>query len=344
MKRFTTPLPTGRAPNARATLSFITALVSLLASSAALAAGSAGVDLTIESPEPELEVVVVTGAQPGPGLWKVTSDNNELWILGEVSPFTRKVQWRPREFETLLRNSQEILLDFSGYWEADKSDMATYRRAEKLPKGTTLKDLISPELHARVEATAKIFGATSLEELYPFAATNRIVRSALKSLDMSAYSARFAAEAMAKKWNVRTTYYWAPEPTVEDRLRTWQQPANVACLAQLVDVIGDGGDGVKLLANAWAVGDIEGMRDLVPRYSFSRDGFRTGKCAAALRGGEQQARDYTVLRHQGWVNEAERVLKGNRRTVAVVLMSELFAPDGYLALLRARGYEITEPH
>jgi uncharacterized protein YbaP (TraB family) len=322
----------------------IPAMASLLLSSAGLAAGSGGAE-PVETAEPDLEVVVVMGEQPGPGLWKVTSSNyNELWILGEVSPFTRRVRWRPKEFDTLLHDSQELLLDFSGYWEADKSDMATYRRAEKLPKGTTLKDVISPELHARVEATAKIFGATELEELYPFAAANRIVKSALQSLDMSAFSARFAAEVMAKKWNVRTTYYWAPEPTVEDRLHTWQQPPNVACLAQLVDVLEDGGDGVKLLANAWAVGDIEGMRELVPRYSFSRDGFRTGKCAAAMRGGEQQARDYTVLRQQGWVNEAERVLKVNRRTVAVVLMSELLAPDGYLALLRARGYQITEPH
>jgi hypothetical protein len=344
MQRLTSPVPKGRAANSRARLSFIPSLASLLLSSAALSAGSAGVDLRMETAEPDLEVVVVTGEQPGPGLWKVTSGDNVLWILGEVSPFTRRVRWRPKEFDTLLHDSQELLLDFSGYWEADRSAMATYRRAEKLPKGTTLKDVISPELHARVEATAKIFGATSLEELHPFAATNRIVKSALTSLDMSAFSARFAAEAMAKKWNVRTTYYWAPEPTVEERLRTWQQPANVACLAQLVDVIGDGGDGVKLLANAWAVGDIEGMRDLVPRYSFSRDGFRTGKCAAAMRGGEQQARDYTALRQKGWVSEAERVLKGNRRTVAVVLMSELFAPDGYLALLRARGYKITEPH
>lgn len=322
---------------------FIAAIALLILSSAALAAESSDVPPRIDSAEPDLEVVLVMGEQPGPGLWKVTSGNNELWILGEVSPFTRRVRWRPKEFDKLLRRSQELLLDFSGFWEADKSDMATYRRAEKLPKGTTLKDLIPPELHARVVATAKVFGATGLEELYPFAATNRIVQSALRKLDMSSFSARFAAEEMGKKWSIRTTYYWAPEPTVEDRLRTWQQPPNVACLEQLVDVIGDGGDGVKLLANAWAVGDIAGMRELVPQYSFSRDGLRTGKCGAAMRGGEQQVRDYTALRQQGWVKEAERVLKENRRSVAVVLMSELFAPDGYLALLRARGYEITEP-
>ena len=97
------------------------------------------------------------------------------------------------------------------------------------------------------------------------------------------------------------------------------------------------------LANAWAVGDINALRELVPLYSFSRDGFRSAECAAAMHGGEQQAREYKERRIQGWVAEAERALKKNRSTMAVVLMSELFEPDGYLAALRAKGYEITEP-
>jgi hypothetical protein len=36
-------------------------------------------------------------------------------------------------------------------------------------------------------------------------------------------------------------------------------------------------------------------------------------------------------------------MKQNRITLAVILMSELFAPDGYLAALRAKGYRIEEP-
>ena len=41
-----------------------------------------------------MEVIVVTGEQPGPGLWKVSSGNHVMWILGEVSPFPRKVKWK----------------------------------------------------------------------------------------------------------------------------------------------------------------------------------------------------------------------------------------------------------
>jgi hypothetical protein len=36
-------------------------------------------------------------------------------------------------------------------------------------------------------------------------------------------------------------------------------------------------------------------------------------------------------------------LQENKSTMAVVSLAELFAPDGYLAGLRARGYKVVEP-
>jgi hypothetical protein len=296
-----------------------------------------------DTDESGLAVVLVMGEQPGPGLWKVTSGKHVMWILGEVSPIPRKVKWRSNKFDKLLYNSQELLLDFSGYWAATREDMAAYRKAEKLPKGTALKDLIPPQLHARVETTAKIFRITGLEELYPFSATNRLVVGSMKTLDLQGFSARFAAAELGKKRNVKVTYYAAPEPPFETRLQTWQQNSNVVCLERVVDVLEDGGIGVKRLANAWSVGDISSLRQLVPTYSFSRDGFRADECAAAMRGGEKQSLEFKTVRIQGWLNEAERALRENRSTMAVTLMTDMFAADGYVAALRARGYEVVEP-
>jgi hypothetical protein len=266
-----------------------------------------------------------------------------MWILGEISPFPRKLKWRSKEFERLLQNSQELLIDFSGYWSVDEENSATLTKAGKLPDGETLKSVIAPELHARVLATAKQFGNPKLEAWRPFSATNRLVSSAMKTLDLNGFSVRFTAAKLGEFRRRKVTYFAAPELPFEERLKNWQHPANEVCLARLVDAIKDGGDGVLLLANAWSVGDIGELRQLVPRYSFSRDGFRAGECAAAMHGGEQQARDYKVRRTQAWLNEAERALKKNRRTMAVVLMTELFEPDGYLAALQAKGYEIVEP-
>jgi uncharacterized protein YbaP (TraB family) len=318
--------------------------VALLLFSGFAASGEPGPDLSgQQTDESGMEVVLVLGQQPGPGLWKVSSGEHVMWILGEISPYPRKVKWTSKRFENLLGNSQELLLDFSGYWRADHTDTRRLAMAELLPNGVKLKDLISPELDHKFEAIARRFDASGLEELYPFAATNRLVVSAMDSMDMKAFSARFTAEQLARKRRVKVTYVSAPELPFEDRLKNWQHPSNTVCLERLLATIGDGGAGVRRLANAWSVGDIGALRQLVPSYSFSRDGFRAGECAAAMHGGEGQAADYKRRRTRTWLNQAKRALRNNGRTMAVVPMSELFAPDGYLAALRAAGYEISEP-
>lgn len=301
----------------------------------------AGADAT---EDPDMQVITVTGVYSGPALWKVTSGENVMWILGEISPFPRKWKWKSKEFEKVLGKSQELLIDFSGYWHVEgKEAAAILEAAARLPEGTTLKDVISPQLHARVGAVAAAFGTPSLESWRPFSATNQLVRSAMKTLELTGFSARFTAAQLGEWHKSKITYFAAPEIPFEERLRNWQHESNEVCLARLVDVIGDGGTGVKQLGNAWAVGDIQALRELVPAYSFSRDGFRAAECAAAMHGGEQQARDYKVRRTEAWLAQAERALQNNRTTLAVVLMSELFAPDGYLGALRAKGYRVVEP-
>jgi hypothetical protein len=39
----------------------------------------------------ELDQVLVTGEQPGPGLWKVSKDDHVLWILGTLAPLPQKM-------------------------------------------------------------------------------------------------------------------------------------------------------------------------------------------------------------------------------------------------------------
>jgi hypothetical protein len=41
-----------------------------------------------------LETVLVTGEQPGPGLWKISRGDHVLWILGAQYPLPKKMTWR----------------------------------------------------------------------------------------------------------------------------------------------------------------------------------------------------------------------------------------------------------
>jgi len=320
-----------------------TGIALLLLSGLALAEQAGPDDASVEEDEAGMEVVLVLGEQPGPGLWKVSSGEHVMWILGEISPFPRRVKWRSKTFENLLGKSQELLLDLSGFWSANHTDTRRLAMAELLPAQVTLKDVISPELRRKVEITARRYDAPELEDLHPFAVTNRLVVSAMDAMDLKSFSARFTAQQLARKRHLKITRFAVPELPFDQRLKNWQDPSNVVCLERLVAAIGDGGAGVRKLANAWSEGEIAALRELVPRYSFSRDGFRADKCAAAMHGGQRQAADYKRKRTQLWLQQARRALRNNARTMAVVPMAELFAPDGYLAGLRAAGYEIEEP-
>src|SRR5690349_16569476 len=62
------------------------------------------------APGPSLETIVVTGEQPGPGLWKVSKDEHVMWVLGTLSPLPKRIEWRAAEVERRIGESKQVLL------------------------------------------------------------------------------------------------------------------------------------------------------------------------------------------------------------------------------------------
>jgi hypothetical protein len=298
--------------------------------------------------EPAIDVVLVTGEQPGPALWKVSAGNHDLWILGEVSPLPRKVKWRSKQFESLLANSQEVILHDSSSTTRGRQ-AAQLTRATELPDERSLKDIMSPELFARIENVAKIYGVSEpLEALSPPVVATRFANASLKALDLRVIPVQVSVESLARKAGVRITNYSTQrsdtEVPFEDRLQTVKDSATAVCpLERVVQILEDGGAGLRNLANAWAVGDIEALRRLVPEFGLFTNGFRADACVAKAYEGQKHSDGYIAKRTAAWLTEAERALRENESTLAVVPIPELFAADGYLAALRARGYEVIEP-
>jgi hypothetical protein len=308
---------------------------------AGIAVADAGVDDAASEP---MEEVLVTGVQPGPGLWKVSSGDHVLWILGEVAPQPSKVKWRSKRFEALLEDSQEVLLDFSGVLWPNKIQEDAEARIRKLPPGQTLRNVVSPELYRRAHVAQILYETPEqIDELRPFYAGRRIMMSALRKLEMQKrFSASFTVMKLARRAWVKVTDLDTPGQTHEMQLKNIQEGTTVPCLEMMVKIVEDGGSGLRRLANAWSIGDISALRQLVPLYALQPDHYEN-KCTNALYGGEQRANEFVARRTQAWLTEAERALRENRSTMAVVSMAELFAPDGYLAGLRERGYKVVEP-
>ena len=164
----------------------------------------------------------------------------------------------------------------------------------------------------------------------------RIANASLKSLDLRVVSLQLAVEALARKASVRITHYSTPNIAFEEQLNARDSAKSVCPLEIVLQVLQDGGSGLRSLANAWAVGDIEGPVRPRARIRLSTDGNRSNAC-------HKQSDEYLAKRTATWLVEAERALRENDSTLAVVPMPELFALDGYLAALRERGYKVVVP-
>ncbi|WP_144898678.1 TraB/GumN family protein [Luteimonas cucumeris] len=57
----------------------------------------------------ELDTMVVSGAQPGPGMWRVSKGDHVLWILGTQSPLPRRMEWDTTAVERTILQSQELI-------------------------------------------------------------------------------------------------------------------------------------------------------------------------------------------------------------------------------------------
>src|SRR5690606_17603745 len=103
----------------------------------------------------DLDAVMVTGVQPGPGMWQVSRGDHERWVRGVVSPLPDAMTWQSTGVETVIARSGQVLQ--SPMW-AVYSDVGFFRglgllpaalRARRNPDDAELDDVLPPALHAR---------------------------------------------------------------------------------------------------------------------------------------------------------------------------------------------------
>ena len=112
------------------------------------------------------------------------------------------------------------------------------------------------------------------------------------------------------------------------------------CFSKTLDRLDTDLQTMRERANAWATGDIEMLRAL----PFTD---QNQVCAdAILNAGVMRERGLDDMRErfeEVWLAAAETALEKNASTFALLPMRQLLAPDGYIARLRERGYDIEEP-
>jgi uncharacterized protein YbaP (TraB family) len=298
-----------------------------------------------------LDTVMVTGEQPGPGLWKVSNGDHVLWILPTAYPLPKNMVWQSNEVENTIAQSQEVIANVSG-----KLDISFFHKltllpaamsARKNPDGKTLKDVLTPQDYARwTTLKAKYIGSDSgIENFRPMVAAQELNRKAMEKSGLVGNDAVWdKVKKAAKNDRVRIVEPEAtipiddPGQTIRD-FKTTTGDLDAACLVATMRRFEDDMNVMQQRANAWAVGDIQALKTLpLPQV---RD-----VCAQALRSNDRLSAQMTVAIDKmvgAWTAEAESSLVKNTSTFAVIPMENLLAKDGPLDRLRAKGYAVEEP-
>ena len=117
--------------------------------------------------------VVVTGEQPGPGLWLVRNGAHDLWILGTIKPLPTNMQWRTKQVDEVIANAQEVIYEPS---LLVNSDIGKFRALMLLPSlvgiknnpdGKKLSDVLPAATYARWSAFRDRFLDRDADKLRP---------------------------------------------------------------------------------------------------------------------------------------------------------------------------------
>jgi uncharacterized protein YbaP (TraB family) len=313
------------------------------AASATPAPVTASEPAAADVPVPEIEVV---GERPGPGLWRVTNGDRTLYVLGTFRPLPKKITWRSREVDEVLARA-ELLIPESPDVDADVGVFKAvklytqWRRIRKNADGAALADVLPPELYARFEALRQRHAPRSrdLLQLRPALAAAELWRDALERQGLEL---RIDVERDLRRRARRADVEIAkPVVKLEDpqgllaELDAIPRDAEIACMAVTLDRIENDLANARDLANAWATGDVDLIREkevwLAQQACFER----------LLAGSrlERVRRDFEAA----WLDTAVQALATRRVALAIAPMSRLLGPRGALAELGRRGYGVEAP-
>lgn len=296
----------------------------------------------------EIEEVLVIGEQPGPGLWRVYKGDHILHVLGTISPIPKNMQWQSKQVEAVLAESQEFITSPNvkvdiGFW-GKVGLLPSLIGIKNNPDSKKLADVLSPELYSRwALLKAKYIGKDQdIEKQRPIFAASVLFKKSIEKSDLvSNERVRWALENVVRNNKIKTT-----QPRVVHELQSPRAAIkkfkkstldDTQCFAKTLDRLESDLDTMRSRANAWAVGDINALRNLpyVDNKAACEEAVLSSELAQ-----DQGLQDIKATLKSTWLEAAETALTNNTYTFASLPMEELLKPDGYLAALAAKGYTV----
>lgn len=270
------------------------------------------------------------GAQKRNMLWRVTSDNNVVYILGSVHMLPKSVYPLDSAIDLAFDDAARVVFELNLDSAASISSAMGLMKKGAYQDGRTLQGSISKETYELVEKRLKKLGL-------PIAMFNKfepwVVAMMMTALDMKqdGYEAQYgldqhlhqkAQEAGKEVIGLETMDFQVdlfdkmPEQAQEDFLR------------QTLEMGADAATGMlDMMVEAWRTGDAEALERI---------------------GTEFITKDSTLYesilfeRNRNWVPQIETFLHEDSRYLVVVGALHLVGEHGVIQMLRSKGYTIEQ--
>jgi hypothetical protein len=324
------------------------------ASGQASSAQAGSIEATPPKAEPgirDLAPLVVSGKQPGPGLWKVVAgDGHVLWVLGYVRPLPTGMDWQSDEVEAIIAQAGQVLDAPSLQVGADVGFLGglTLLPAalgmRRSPDGAELEDLLPDTAYRRWQGQKeKYLGwEWGIERWRPGFAADKLYEAALEHHGLGGGTIDPVVVAATRRAGLDITpvsfSMQIEEPRALMKAFSRIELDDVACMERTLDRLEYGIGALVDRANAWATGDLDALRRL--------RGERVSCLEEALRSDFARQHGFAGIERKIrslWLDTAERALADHAVSFALLPMDEVLAADGYLADLAGRGYHIEPP-
>jgi uncharacterized protein YbaP (TraB family) len=298
-----------------------------------------------------LEEVVVSGEQPGPGLWKVSRDGHILYVMGTLSPLPTKIQWKSSKIESVVAQSQQVISGTSV-----RADIGVFQGMRLIPSalrarananGKELIDLLPAPLYERWKAAKEKYVGDNkkMERWRPMFAGGALYDASLNKSNLNGRDiVSPVIKRLAKKHNVPIR-----EPTVmlhiEDPKGLIREFTNtplaqdIQCFESLLQRVEGDLPLLRRRANAWATGDVDTLRSEPPTDSENT-------CLNALTSTPRMAKAFSEAIQKAkveWLLAAEGALVRNQQSFAVLGVDNIVGPDSLLKELERRGCTVEAP-
>lgn len=274
-----------------------------------------------------LAMGLATNAWGDSSVWKIESGGNTVYVGGTCHVLRPGDFPPPPEFDAAYEDAQTVV------FETDLGELlepaVRERMAERcrLPEGQTLRDVLSAEAYAALEAHCARSGLPleALQPLKPSLAALTVTMTALMQLGVTEAGLDLRYYERAGKEGRATAGLETADEQIEFVATLGEGVENELVLETLADLDSLAGEIDELIA-AWRAGDLDALermivRDVKTQYPTVYEKLIAGRTRA-------------------WAPRVEKLFEQPGTELVLVGVGHLVGEDGLLRLLERRGYTV----